>query len=75
MTIRPLQDPERLILIKTMATEAGLKLSDELANFLMTRLPRDLHSLTKAMKSLDEGSLQAKRKLTIPFAKEVLGIQ
>lgn len=74
MSIKPLQDEFRMALIKMMAHNAGLKLSDELANFLMTRLPRDLHSLTEAMRSLDESSLQAKRKLTIPFAKEVLGI-
>lgn len=75
MSIQPLKDEDRLLLIKTIAANAGLRLSDELANFLITRLPRDLHSLTKAMQSLDAGSLQAKRKLTIPFAKKVLGIE
>lgn len=75
MTIKPLQDDYRMELIKMMAHNAGLKLSDDLANFLMSRLPRDLHSLTEAMRTLDQSSLEAKRKLTIPFAKEVLGIQ
>lgn len=75
MSIVPLNDSQRLDLIKSIAKNAGLKLPTDLANFLMTRLPRDLHSLSKAMQTLDEGSLQAKRKLTIPFAKEVLDIQ
>lgn len=75
MSISPLDDSDRLNLLKSIAFNAGLEMSEELANFLLTRLPRDLHSLTQAMKTLDESSLQAKRKLTIPFAKEVLRIQ
>lgn len=74
MSIRPIGEEERVQLLQLMAKNAGLELPDDLANFLITRLPRDLHSLTSAMKALDESSLQAKRKLTIPFAKEVLGI-
>ncbi|BDX06683.1 DnaA regulatory inactivator Hda [Planctobacterium marinum] len=74
MSITPINDPQRLELLKALAFNAGLQMTEELANFLITRLPRDLHSLTQAMKKLDESSLQAKRKLTIPFAKEVLEI-
>ena len=75
ISVKPLEEHERLLLLKTMANNAGLELSDELAHYLITRLPRDLHSLTRAMKTLDEASLQAKRKLTIPFAKDALNIE
>jgi len=74
MSINPLDEKQQLALLKSMAKTAGLILPDDLAQFLINRLPRDMHSLTKAMEALDEGSLQAKRKLTIPFAKKVLGL-
>jgi len=42
------------------------------------RLPRDLHSLFAVLDQLDEASLAAQRRLTIPFLREALesrGIQ
>ncbi|HBO37986.1 MAG TPA: DnaA regulatory inactivator Hda, partial [Pasteurellaceae bacterium] len=35
---------------------------------------RDMHTLFDALERLDQASLQAKRKLTIPFVKEILGL-
>ena len=44
------------------------------ANFLLTRLARDMHTLFEALDLLDKASLQAQRNLTIPFVKEILNL-
>ena len=49
-------------------------LPDETANFLLTRLARDMHTLFEALDLLDKASLQAQRNLTIPFVKEILNL-
>ena len=49
-------------------------LSDDTANFIFTRLDRDMATLKEALMKLDEASLQKpKRNLTIPFVKWILG--
>jgi DnaA family protein len=47
-------------------------LSEEAAAYLVHRLPRDLHSLFAVLDRLDEASLAAQRRLTIPFLREAL---
>ncbi|VEI48745.1 DNA replication initiation factor [Actinobacillus equuli] len=51
-----------------------MELSDEVANFLLKRLDRDLQTLSTELDRLDRASLQAQRKLTVPFVKEILGL-
>jgi DnaA family protein len=55
------------------AEQRGLELSDEVANFLLRRLPRDMHTLCSFLDELDIASLTAQRKLTVPFVRGVLG--
>ncbi|HEY9031680.1 MAG TPA: DnaA regulatory inactivator Hda [Kangiella sp.] len=72
--IKPLNDEEKLILLQRKAEEKGLELSAEVAQYLLARQQRDLPTLLGILDKLDQASLQAKRKLTIPFVKEVLGL-
>jgi len=58
--------------LQLRAARRGLELSDEAALYLVHRLPRDLHSLFAVLDRLDEASLAAQRRLTIPFLREVL---
>ena len=48
-------------------------MTDEVASFIMRRAPRRLGELLAILDSLDENSLQAQRRLTIPFVKTVMG--
>ena len=66
--------PHNHLKIKDIAQAMGLRLSFSTAEFLIKRLNRDLGSLFSALVELDQASLEAKRKLTIPFIKSVLGI-
>ena len=45
---------------------------DEVAEFLIKRISRDMHSLFAMLDRLDRESLVAQKKLTIPFVKGLL---
>ena len=68
----PLDDAGRVELLIRQAEQRGLKLSSEIAIFLIQRLPRDSHSLTRLVERLDHASLAEKHRLTIPFVRRVL---
>ena len=70
----PLSDEQKFAVLKQNAHQRGIILSDETANFIFTRLDRDMTTLKKALVQLDKASLQAKRNLTIPFVKSILGL-
>ena len=44
----------------------------EKVQYLMRRVDRDLSSLLKILDKIDHASLAAKRKITIPFVKELI---
>ncbi|WP_126599416.1 DnaA inactivator Hda [Actinobacillus delphinicola] len=67
------EDQKRQVLQEN-ARQRGIELPDETANFLLKRMERDLKTLSETLSLLDKASLQAKRKLTIPFVKEVLNL-
>jgi DnaA family protein len=47
-------------------------MTDDVAGFIMRRAPRRLGDLLSILDTLDENSLQAQRRLTIPFVKTVM---
>lgn len=65
---------KKVEVLQHTAYQRGFQLSDETANFLITRLARDMHTLFEALDLLDKASLQAQRNLTIPFVKEILNL-
>ncbi len=71
--VKTLSEQDKLLFIKEKAQEKGLELSDDLANYLLSRGKRDLASINVSLEALDAASLQAKRKITKPFIKEILG--
>ncbi len=68
----PLADSDKALHLKRLAAERGLLLPDDVINYLLARLPRDVPSLQGAMEVLDRHSLARQRALTIPFVREVL---
>lgn len=69
-----LSDEQKRLVLQHNAYQKGIELSDEVANFLLKRLDRDLKTLVRELARLDQASLQAQRKLTVPFVKEILGL-
>ncbi|MGC7560570.1 DnaA inactivator Hda [Pasteurella sp. PK-2025] len=72
--LNPLNDAQKIHVLQQNAKRRGIELPDETANFLLKRLARDMQTLFNALTALDQASLQAQRKLTIPFVKEILNL-
>lgn len=72
LTLHPLDDQEQISALQLRAGLRGFELPDETARFLLRRLPRDMASLCEFLDELDEASLAAQRRLTVPFVREVM---
>lgn len=70
--LKPLTDAEKAVHLRAQAARRGLRLSDEVVGYLLTRLPRDLPSLNAVLEALDRYSLATKRPLTLPLVREAL---
>ena len=70
--LRPLADADKAEHLRAEAARRGLRLSDEVVGYLLTRLPRDLPSLNGVLDALDRYSLAAKRPVTLPLVRDAL---
>jgi DnaA family protein len=70
--LHELDDAGRLRALTVRAAQRGLQLPAETGEYLLRRVPRDLPSLFKLLDTLDEASLVAQRRLTIPFIRDAL---
>ncbi|MBI5448534.1 MAG: DnaA regulatory inactivator Hda [Gammaproteobacteria bacterium] len=69
-----LADEDKVMALQTRAKERGFELSQEVGNFLLRRCARQMSDLFLVLEKLDEASLSAQRRLTIPFVKTVLNL-
>ena len=67
--LQPLTDAEKIAALRLRAQRRGLEMTEEVANYLLTRFPRDLPSLFALLDRLDTATLAAQRRLTIPFLR------
>lgn len=77
-SVHQLREPgeaERVEILRRRAEQRGLELGEEAALYLLHRLPRDMHSLCAVLDRLDDASLAAQRRLTVPFLRGVLETQ
>ncbi|ANJ66189.1 DnaA regulatory inactivator Hda [Halothiobacillus diazotrophicus] len=65
-------DAEKIELLTVKAHERGLVMPFETAAYLLQRLPRDTGKLLEVLDELDQASLSAQRKLSVPFVRTVL---
>jgi DnaA family protein len=68
------RDDDQRRMMQFRSNMRGLFLPDEVALFLLNRLPRDTHGLMDALDILDKASLKEQRRLTIPFVKVTLDL-
>jgi DnaA family protein len=71
--LKPLSDADKKAHLRAGAAARGLELADEVADYLLARMPRDLASLNALLDWLDRLSLAKQRALTIPLIREALG--
>lgn len=72
--LNPLDEEQKIRALQQNAIQLGIDLPEETAHFLIKRIERDMDTLFSTLNKLDKASLQAQRKLTIPFVKEILNI-
>jgi DnaA family protein len=72
--LHPLTDEEKLSVLMTRAHHRGMTLTEEVGKYILTHCPRHMRTLVAALDALDKASLAVKRRLTVPFVKEVLQI-
>ncbi len=72
--IQALNDEESQHLLQERALLYGFQMSTEVAAFILQRTSRSVPSLLNILERLHQASLAAKRRLTIPFVKQVLNI-
>ena len=69
--LQPLTDAEKIAALRLRAQRRGLEMTEEVANYLLTRFPRDTPSLFALLDKLDTATLAAQRRLTIPFLRSL----
>ena len=69
LRLQVLDDAEQTAALKLRAELRGLELNDEVLQYLLRRLPRDMTALCEFLDKLDHAALVAQRRLTIPFVK------
>lgn len=71
--LQSLDDEDKQQMLQMRAALRGLQLPDEVARYILSRGARGMGELFTALERLDQASLQAQHRLTIPFVKRVMG--
>ncbi len=71
--VKALEDEEKSLALRLRAAETGVELSEDVVSFIMKRSSRSLAELFDLFDRLDEAAFKARRRITVPFVKEVLG--
>lgn len=70
--INALLDADLIAALQLRSQHRGLDLPDDAAQYLLRRSRRDMSSLYDVLDQLDREALRAKRRLTVPFVRDVL---
>jgi len=70
--LHPLTDQEKAEALQAHARERGMKLPDEVVDYCLRYLRRDLPTLMAVLDALDNWSLVAKKPITLPMLKKLL---
>lgn len=71
--LHELDDEEKLMALDARANDRHMPLTSDVLNYIYQRHSRELQSLLEILDKLDELSLAEKRRLTIPFVRQVMG--
>jgi DnaA family protein len=70
--VHALSEGDRRAAVQDYALARGFELPGEVTDYLLARAPRDLSSLRALVDTLDRLSLEQKRAITVPLARELL---
>jgi DnaA family protein len=72
--VRPLNDDGKGRLLRRVAKERGLELSDAVLGYWLARSHRSVRRLLDDLEVIDAEAMRAQRMVTVPLLKEVLGL-
>jgi len=70
--LTPIQDKDIFDALKYISKLKSINLGDKETRYLVTYAQRNISNLVKILESLDQLSMEMKRKITIPLIKEVI---
>ena len=70
--LKPLDDAERRAVLRQQAATRGIELDDTVLDWLFNRYARDLGALLDLLERIDQASLAAQRRITVPFLRGFL---
>jgi DnaA-homolog protein len=70
--LHPLNDEKKALALKNHAHERGMKLPNEVTDYCLRYLRRDLPTLMATLDALDEWSLTMQKPITVPMLKKLL---
>lgn len=70
--VHGLSEQHKMDVLMQRAKHKGLNVGPQVIRYLLHHYTRDMHHLSHLLAKLDKASLAQKRKLTIPFVKEIL---
>jgi len=72
LPLRTLDEAQQREALRLRAQQRGLELPEDTALYLQRRFRRDLPTLYQLLEAIDAAALQAQRRLTLPFIRQVL---
>ncbi len=72
LQLQALDDPDKLEVLRRHAASLGIELPPEVGKYLLERGPRNLAGLIAAVGRMQRAAFAAKRRITVPLAREVL---
>lgn len=73
LALQPLDEEDKLKVLQRHADALGVELPEEVGRYLLSRGHRSLAWLVGVVERLQQAAFIAKRRITIPLAREVIG--
>jgi len=73
IVLSPLDEDGRRRVLQERARRRGLAMDEAAYDWLLARVGRDLAGLTRLLDRIDRASLAAKRRITVPFLRDLVG--
>lgn len=67
-----LDDAEKRAALVQHAENLGFRLDSQVADYLLSHIPRDMQSLLRVLEALDRFSLETRRPITLPLLRQLL---
>ena len=68
-----LSDQDKINAMQLRSRARGMDMTDEVAKYILSRSSRDFSQLLHVLDTLDSATIEAQRKLTVPFVRSVCG--